>query len=360
MIVIRGKSPKKDDDKGTFEKTVFCEVRRGEAGLNYIDIVDDDYKKSNSGYRRFPAMPDGRRLPPSKIHFAGERLPDGNSDKWWDLENSFLGKQPPDIKNLETYLLPLQNSDDYSYDYTGALSTIGLDSSIVDNRDSSLQETTNNEEHEDLQTLMQSIETKTGRIAELEANLATALNENETLNKEIQELRAVIKEKTAVDINAMEQNSYDKGYAEAKEKYDRAFKIEEEDYKTNLEETLRTTRENIDEINNKLKDVDRMMPMFILDFVREIIGVERKINDKLILNVIRNNLEKLENFAEMKIVVNPADMDTVQETFPEIPMESSPEVTRGGFRVETNVGEVDFTIESLLEGLRAQIYESLE
>lgn len=360
MIIIRGNKPEGDNKKkDTFEKTVYCEVRRGEAGINYMDIMDEDYQKSNAGFRRYPAMPDGRRLPPSKIHFAGERLPDGNSDKWWDLENSLLGKLPPDIKNLETYLLPIQNNDDYAYDYLGAPSSMGLDSSVVDNREV-LQEPDAAAQSEDLQELVQSVEAKTTRISELEANLATSLNENEALNKEVQELRGVIKEKTAMDIDAMEKTSYEKGYNEAKEKYDKAFKVEESAYRANLEENLRATRTNIDNINNKLSDMDRMLPMFVLEFVREIIGVERKINDKLILNVIRANLDKLESFTEMKIVVNPADMDTVREVFPEIPIESSTDVSRGGFRVDTNIGEVDFTIESLLDGLRAQIYESLE
>jgi flagellar assembly protein FliH len=58
--------------------------------------------------------------------------------------------------------------------------------------------------------------------------------------------------------------------------------------------------------------------------------------------------------------VNPADADILREAFPDTEVKADNDITKGGLKIDTNIGEMDYTIETMVENFKKLIYEELE
>jgi len=162
----------------------------------------------------------------------------------------------------------------------------------------------------------------------------------------------MIEEKRHLEILEAERNKYktlgykegyDKGLLDAKEKFLKAYEADKKDYLESLASSFSDAINEIKKIRDILLELDKNLPKIVLNFVRRIVGVERKVNDKVIISVVKSKIEKLKTLEDIKFYVNPADVEYLRYEFPGYNIEADANVTKGSFRVKTRVGEVIFT-----------------
>lgn len=155
------------------------------------------------------------------------------------------------------------------------------------------------------------------------------------------------------------KEGYQKGFDEAKLQFEKAYMAEKQDYLGQLENRMKAAVNELTELRKSVESIDKDLPSIVLGFVKEIIGTERKLNDELVVSVIRNGLEKLKDMEDISFIVNPEDEHTVKTHVSGYALEVDPSIEVGGFTVKTRIGEVDFKIETLLENLEKSINEKL-
>jgi flagellar assembly protein FliH len=154
---------------------------------------------------------------------------------------------------------------------------------------------------------------------------------------------------------------YDQGYVEGKKAGEaeskKEYEVSKKDYWDTLNKNLKDAKKEIDEIKQFVDSIDKEIPDLILNFVENIVGEERKLNDQLVVSVIRNSLGKLKRLQDVIFYVNPEDAETVREHFQDFDIKSDDDVTKGSFKVKSKIGEIDFSIESALNDLQKEINE---
>lgn len=182
------------------------------------------------------------------------------------------------------------------------------------------------------------------------------------------EVVPMIEEKRHLEILEAERNKYktlgykegyDKGLLDAKEKFLKAYEADKKDYLESLASSFSDAINEIKKIRDILLELDKNLPKIVLNFVRRIVGVERKVNDKVIISVVKSKIEKLKTLEDIKFYVNPADVEYLRYEFPGYNIEADANVTKGSFRVKTRVGEVVFYLDKMLDDLEELIYEEL-
>jgi flagellar assembly protein FliH len=156
------------------------------------------------------------------------------------------------------------------------------------------------------------------------------------------------------------KEGYDNGLNEAKDKFLREYEIKKADYLELLASSYADSLAEIRKIRDILLDMDKDIPKIVINFVRRIIGFERKINDKIIISVVKAKLEKLKVLEGIKFYVHPDDIDYIKSEFPGYDVAQDPTVIKGGFRVSSNIGEVNFDINKMLDNLEELINEELK
>lgn len=156
------------------------------------------------------------------------------------------------------------------------------------------------------------------------------------------------------------KDGYDKALSEAKEKFLKEYEAKKEDYLENLAASYSDAIGEIKKIRDVLLDLDRNLPKIVLNMVRRIVGLERKINDKIIISVVKSKIEKLKTLEDVKFYVSPEDLDYLKYEFPGYEIESDANIRKGNFRVKTRIGEVIFDIDRMLDDLEEIIYEELK
>lgn len=131
---------------------------------------------------------------------------------------------------------------------------------------------------------------------------------------------------------------------------------------TSLEE-LGRLRENV--MKNSTEDMLRM----VLVIAEQIIHCEVKANPEVILKTLQEALQSAISSDEYHVKIHPDDLAIVVENKPlflasvnglkNITLEADGNVTRGGCLVESELGQVDATIEEQLEELRRQLLPEL-
>ncbi len=124
-------------------------------------------------------------------------------------------------------------------------------------------------------------------------------------------------------------------------------------------EEIGRLRESI--LKNSIHD----MLLLVMAITKEVINREVEANPDVIVSTISRALNAAVKSDEFHLVVNPLDLDLVNEKKPffiasisglqNITVETSEEVSSGGCLLESNFGEVDATIESQLEQIRKQL-----
>ncbi|MGC8768533.1 FliH/SctL family protein [Calditerrivibrio sp.] len=152
---------------------------------------------------------------------------------------------------------------------------------------------------------------------------------------------------------------YRKGYAEAEQKLNKEYQAKREDYLNLLQNELSGIQNYIKRLHSFLDEIDGEIPKVLLNLINEIVGVERKINDKLVINIVKKAFSKLKDIEITDIIVNPKDVEIVQEYFPGYNVIGDGGILQGSARIKTKIGEADFSIESILNDLTKNIYEEL-
>jgi len=147
------------------------------------------------------------------------------------------------------------------------------------------------------------------------------------------------------------------------------------------EEVVSQAKIVIEGIENVLKDITAYKDDFPKIYEKEVIGlikeiakkvvhVEAKIDEQVILKNIYNAFDILSDRVEVKLNINPDDLDFVNENRPEffsnvkglqsISIEADSDVERGGCFIETEYGNVDARIQTQLERVESALEELLK
>src|SRR3954447_22746780 len=78
-----------------------------------------------------------------------------------------------------------------------------------------------------------------------------------------------------------------------------------------------------------------------------------------VLDVVRGALRTMVERERVTVLVNPADVELLRETLPDLDVHEERRVTRGGAVVRTAYGEIDATLETKLGRARDAIVEEL-
>jgi flagellar biosynthesis/type III secretory pathway protein FliH len=184
-----------------------------------------------------------------------------------------------------------------------------------------------------------------------------------------EEVVPIIEEKKHLEILEAERNKYkkigykegyDKALLDAKERFLKEYEAEKNDYLDSLAFSFSDAISEIKKIRDILLELDKNLPKIVLNFVRKIIGVERKINDKIIISVVKSKIEKLKTLEDIKFYVNHDDVEYLRYEFPGYDIEPDANVKRGSFRVKTRMGEVVFYLDKMVDDLEELIYEELK
>ncbi|BAI80018.1 flagellar assembly protein FliH [Deferribacter desulfuricans SSM1] len=174
-----------------------------------------------------------------------------------------------------------------------------------------------------------------------------------------------------IDIEEVKSKAREEGYNEGYEKglqnglkkaeeYKKEYEAKKDDYLEVLKNGVREAITKIDEVKKAVLSLDEELPNIVLNYIKEIIGVERKLNDELIVSVFKKHMEKIKNATNVIIYVNPDDLDILKSEFNDFDFVPDENVNKGGFRVKTNIGEFDFTIETLMKNFEKTLYEEIE
>ncbi len=162
----------------------------------------------------------------------------------------------------------------------------------------------------------------------------------------------------AVDLEAKIEEAYARGKREGADKAEKRFGDTIQAFTAALEDVSQL-RESI--LKNSTDDMLRL----VMAIAEQVIPCAVEINPEIIYHTIVKALQAAVDSDVYHIKVHPEDMAVVMEKKPlllasisglkNITVESAPDVARGGCLVESELGEVDATIESQLEEIRQKI-----
>lgn len=212
------------------------------------------------------------------------------------------------------------------------------------------------------QALKEKIDALEKRVKELEAekeDAARVLAEKdaalEAKNKEIEDAASQLPAKLEEARAAGSEEGYKRGEAEFSKKYE----ADRNDYLAKLDAFNKEAAAKLDEVSSTIKAIDEQISDTVLGFVKSIVGAERKLNDKFVVNLIKNNLKRLNELKDVRFTVNPVDLDTVKKELPDYVVSSDTSVEKGCVRVHSRVGEVSLDAGIMIADLERQINEEL-
>ena len=128
-------------------------------------------------------------------------------------------------------------------------------------------------------------------------------------------------------------------------------------------EEISRVRETV--TRNSGKDMLRL----VMAISEQIIRREVAADSKVILTIIENALQSSVRTDQYRIRINPADLESVTQQKPlflasisglkNLSIETDTEISPGGCRVDSELGDVDATIETQLEAIRQSLSEAI-
>ncbi len=183
----------------------------------------------------------------------------------------------------------------------------------------------------------------------------------------IEELEKLVKSKEEeVDKVRLELNEkMEKAVASAKDEtrtivekeVSSQYEANKEDYLAQINTFNSESLDELKSITASVSSVDDKVADIVVGFVSSIIGAERKINDQFAVNLIKLNLSRLVNLQEISFSVNPDDLESVKEAFPDYVVSTDTSISKGAVKVNTRVGDVDLNTDKMIEDLKKQIDE---
>jgi flagellar assembly protein FliH len=195
------------------------------------------------------------------------------------------------------------------------------------------------------------------RKEEQQNELECSEKKEDIFNPTKEEIDALIKEKVEKARKIALDEGYKRGFEEAKATYEKKYEAEKEDYLKQIEIISEEALKEIQSLKDYIKKLDTEIPELVLRFVKEIVGQERKLNDEIVISLIKNNISSLYDFEEITFIVNPEDENIVRNFFSEYNIDTDVNILKGSFKVKTKLGEIDFSIDNLIHQLEFSINE---
>ncbi|MDD3051493.1 MAG: FliH/SctL family protein [Candidatus Cloacimonetes bacterium] len=139
---------------------------------------------------------------------------------------------------------------------------------------------------------------------------------------------------------------------------------------------LKSAMQVLTNINNSYKnDMDKIyekeeqnMLCLIFEIAQKIVGIETKINNDVVLQILKKCLKVLGDRRSIKILVNPRDWRTVKDSLSslkvktdlpdEIEVVATEDISAGGCKIENESGSIDGTIETQFEEIRRKLLKT--
>lgn len=169
-------------------------------------------------------------------------------------------------------------------------------------------------------------------------------------------------EKIGTDIEALEREAYERGFAAGERAGFELGKQKAEVLFGGLEGMIKSLSEFKETL---FKPCEKEMTELSLAIAKKVIQREVEIKKDGILECVRAAMRFVVASGEILIKVNPKDFDVISQYKQEIlkygsgvkgvKFESAEHVSKGGCLIETNFGEVDSTIESIMQEVEEKI-----
>jgi flagellar assembly protein FliH len=148
-----------------------------------------------------------------------------------------------------------------------------------------------------------------------------------------------------------------KGRQEGRTEAQKTYDAHKNDYIAKLEKTYTDVAAQVKVFEKAVNQLDEALPEILVSMVRDIVGEERKVNDQIVASVAKKSLRHLRELERVVFHVNPADVEHMKGQFPDYETQADKNVVRGSLRVATNIGEMNFSIEKMLEEFIGRIHE---
>jgi len=154
-----------------------------------------------------------------------------------------------------------------------------------------------------------------------------------------------------------------KAYEEGKEKgyregFEKGMKEAEDKIKSLIEE-YKKSLSSLNSLREKIyEEAQSEMILIVKEALKKIVAAEIKSSEEFILNVIKETIKNVVETKKIVIKVSPEDYryltenrDKVDSSLSgkEIELVEDPAITRGGCIIQTDMGEIDSTVETKLE-----------
>ncbi|ADD69074.1 Flagellar assembly protein FliH/Type III secretion system HrpE [Denitrovibrio acetiphilus DSM 12809] len=149
------------------------------------------------------------------------------------------------------------------------------------------------------------------------------------------------------------QKGLKQGRAEAEKEYE----AQKSDYLEGLQGAYKDVITQLDEFSKAVTQLDEALPEMLVSMVQDIIGEELRINDKVIVSVANKSLMHLKELERVIFLVNPDDVETMKEAFPDYETQPDKNIMKGSLKVSTNIGEMNFSIKRIMEEFVGRIHE---
>ncbi|SDZ74205.1 flagellar assembly protein FliH [Desulfuromusa kysingii] len=160
---------------------------------------------------------------------------------------------------------------------------------------------------------------------------------------------------------------------EIKAAYNRGHKEALENAENNLEaaaQALATASAEINRLRDSVaKNSGQDMLRLVMAIAEQVIRREVAADPKILLSIIENALQSSVRTDQYRIHINPADLESVTQQKPlflasisglkNLNIEADPDISPGGCRVDSDLGDVDATLETQLETIRQSLSEAI-
>jgi flagellar assembly protein FliH len=166
-----------------------------------------------------------------------------------------------------------------------------------------------------------------------------------------------------IDLKGLRAEAYAQGQTEARKKM-----------RQELDTVLQAFTQAAKELDGLRSDFLRRqgedLVQLAMEVAEQVIAAELSLNPDLILSIVGKAMESAFEADEYRILVNPEDVNVVQENRPlllaninglrQIHVQGDASITRGGCKVESNKGQVDARVESKMAEIHKQLKQAVQ
>lgn len=155
-------------------------------------------------------------------------------------------------------------------------------------------------------------------------------------------------------------DGYKKGFSEGEASSKKTYEAQKEDYLKVMKSGVEETVKQIQPLKKSIEELDEQLPDLVLGFVKEIVGFEALVNDKIVVSSVKNVIEKIRQYSDIAFIVNPEDLSIVKDMNTGYDVLSNSSVHKGDLKVKTNIGFIDFSLKTLFAQLKERLDEEFK